>query len=588
MRILLLSHSEITRNPQARTLARTLVNAGHDVIAICGGTSASSIPDVAIKRIPTRFPRGWGRVGWLARRIQPTRIRRAIFERSFTNAAGKAGADLIYPMSRRDLDTAVSIASDDQAIFREPHWPSAGKRDIVDLAPHNVALSSAPAGPPAVLYTSADRRSGLRPEENRHSGIRIDFVSQRTTTTPAQYLENAADRAGMTVSHHDGEIDWTKVHPETAAVVIVESPYPALRVTGHNEHNIPVLFWVHHGEHHLPANLRLLERYGVHAVLLAHSWHLAHRFPVPVHRFPFAVPPEIMTDDHRFEERSRDIAMVGAGVEGGTGRYARRQQLVDALKRSYPHTNSFVYGVSPDEMAAIYGDSRIVLNEGGDRHHPVTMRVFEATGAGALLLTDDAPGLNLLFAADEHYELIASDIREQVASLLASATTADRAGAAHEHAMTHHTYDHRIDDLLTIASNTEVFSREPQSRLGGIAGRIAEDPDVQEVALFGMDSLAEQLATHVLWDGPTLLSTTHDRMVDAVALGPHYRHRIDIAVERARRYVYAHREHHEALERFAQSRWPDSTCDVAEGVLRVDLGAKSYRMRAAGHPLAGA
>jgi hypothetical protein len=587
MRILLLSHSEITRNPQARALARSLVRAGHEVVAVCGGASAGSLPEVRIERVPTRVPQSWGRLGWILRRVQPTRVRRALFERSFAAAAGAVAADLIYPMSRRDVATAISIATGSQAIFREPHWPSAGERDLIDLAPHHSTLGSS-SQDSLGFHTAADGRPGHRPAADRHAGVRIDLVSQRTTTTPAQYLENAARRAGMMVNRHDGGLDWSQVHPDTAAVVIVESPYPALEIAGNNRHGIPVLFWVHHGEHHLPANLRLLDRYGAHAVLLAHSWHLAHRFPVPVHRFPFAVPEEITTSNRPFDERSNNVAMVGAGVEGGTGRYARRKQLVDTLKRAYPHATSFVYGVQPDEMAEIYGDARIVLNEGGDRHHPITMRVFEAIGAGALLLTDHAPGLDLLFTEGQHYELIGSDIGQQVASLLAAATTPERAAAAQAHASKHHTYDHRIDELLEIANTTTVFSRPPLPRLTGIAGRIQDDPDVQEIALFGINGLADQLETHVLWDGPTLLSTTRDRIVDAVVLGPHYRHRIDIAAERAGRYVYAHAEHHDSVQRFSQNRWPDSTCDIRDGVLRVDLGAKSYRMRPTGHPLAGA
>jgi hypothetical protein len=588
MRILLLSHAEITRNPRARTLAATLVAAGHEVIAVCGGAGTSSIPNVTIQRVPTRVPRRWGRLGWLIRRIQPTRIRRTIFERSFARAAESAAADLIYPMSSTDLVTAMAIVSPVQAIFREPNWPTAGDRDISDLAPYAEALSSSPAGRPAPFYTKADSRAGHRPDADRHAGIRIAFVSQRTTTTPAQYLETAAERAGMDVARHDGALNWDEVHPETAAVVFVESPYPALEVTGHNKHGIPVLYWIHHGEHHLPANLRLLERYGAHVVLLAHSWHLAHRFPVPVHRFPFAVPTELMTTDRQFSERKDDVAMVGAGVEGGTGRYARRQQLVDTLKRRFPHTNSFAYGVPPERMAEIYGNSRVVLNEGGDRHRPVTMRVFEAIGAGALLLTDDAPGLDLLFEKGGHYELIVSDIADQVTGLLADPNTRDRAAAAQRHAIKHHLYDHRIDDLLAIARGTKVFAYAPPPPREGVAALIDHDLDVQEIALFGIDDLAGDLASHVIWDGTTLLSTTHDRMVDAVVLGPYYRHRVDVAVERARRFIYAYPDHHETLERYAQNRWPDATCLLVGDILRVDLGTKSYRLRAAGHPLAGA
>lgn len=588
MRILLLSRSEITRSPRGRALAKTLVAVGHEVVAVCGGAGKSLLPGVDIRRVPTRVPRRWGRVGWSLRRIQPAAFRHMLFERSFKRAATAVDADLIYPIGRRDLETATEIASSSQAILREPQWPSAGDRDVVDLAPDTIELSSSPAGKPLPFHTTADTRVGRRPAKGRHSGVRVTFAYQRTKTTPAQYLESAAERAGMVVDRHDGALDWNDIHPETAAVVFVESPYPAIEVRGRNDHGVPVLYWVHHGEHHLPANLRLSRRYGAHAVLLAHSWHLAHRFPIPVHRFPFAVAPEIFAGNRPFEERRKDVAMIGAGVEGGGGRYARRQHLVAALKHQYPHSSSFVYGVSPDEMACLYGDSRIVLNEGGDRHHPVTMRVFEAIGSGAFLVTDDAPGLGILFHPRSHYAEIVDDITTQVGDLLADPSIADRAAAAHSHAMEHHLYDHRIDDLVEIAAQTTVFGQDTIIQPSSIAGLIEDDLDVQEIALFGIDYLFDQLGTHVLWDGPTLVRTSRSRTVDAVVLGPDYQHRVDIAAERATRFVYAFAAHQETLERLALSRWPDATCTYTDGVLRVDLGAKSYRVRAAGHPLAGA
>jgi hypothetical protein len=540
--------------------------------------------------VPTQVPRRLGRVGRILRLAQPGYMRVRWFERRLTRAATRIGADLIYPMSPRDLDTAKAVAVGEQAIFRQPSWPSAGPRDIVDLAPTRLEFSSSPAGPPLPFHTPDDHRRGRTPEPGRHAGMRIAFAYRRSDTTPAQYLESAAERAGIKVERFDGAIDWANVHPDTTAVVFVESPYPAVEITGSNERGIPVLFWVHHGEHHLSANLRLARHFGAHAILMAHSWHLAHRFSVPVHRFPFAVAPEICVAGHPFRERSRDISMIGAGVEGAGGRYARRQQLVAALKRLYPHTSSFQSGVLPDEMARLYADSRIVLNEGGDRHHPVTMRVFEATGAGAFLLTDDAPGLGLLFDRDLHYTQIEDDIESQVAALLADPETEGKATAAHQHAIDNHLYDHRIDDLLAIAAATKVFAHEDVPASSGIAALIEEDLDVQEIALFGMSQLRSDLEPYVLWDGPTLLSTMRGHTVDAVVLGSAYHGRIDVPAERATRFIYAAQKHHRELERFVQRRWPDAKASVSDGIMRVDLLATSYRARSrfGGMPEAGA
>jgi len=129
----------------------------------------------------------------------------------------------------------------------------------------------------------------------------------------------------------------------------------------------------------------------------------------------------------------------------------------------------FTGGLSPDEMFAIYADSRSVIDEGGSLHRPITMRVFEATGSGAALNTDPAPGIELLYEPDT--EFISLDPSSVLESLPATDVMALTAQAGNARALGIHTYDHRVDELFTILQNLVPLSRgtneEPGDELGG-------------------------------------------------------------------------------------------------------------------------
>ena len=115
---------------------------------------------------------------------------------------------------------------------------------------------------------------------------------RRSEINPGRYLEEGLLRSGAEVRVQTEGIHLDGVEPDTSFVIFVEGPYPALSVSGAT--SVPTLFWFHHGEHHLHANLRLVERYKADAVLMAHSWHLAYWLPTPVHRFPFGVATELL------------------------------------------------------------------------------------------------------------------------------------------------------------------------------------------------------------------------------------------------------------------------------------------------------
>jgi hypothetical protein len=373
------------------------------------------------------------------------------------------------------------------------------------------------------------------------------------------------------------------VAPETSFVVIVESPYPALDVTGVKP-GVPTLFWVHHGEHHLPANLRLTTRYQADAVLMAHSWHLAHRFPVPIHRFPFAVAPELDPGAHVWRDRRSDVAMVGSGI-GGTGtRYARRREIADALDSDQGIDVELAYGLSPDEMIALYGNSRIVVNDGGPRHFPITMRVFEALGAGSLLVTEDIPGTDAVLRRGEHYVVMEEDVAAQVHRLLQHERSSSIAASGRRWVNERHTYDHRIDQLVDLAGVTEgrPGGRKSSTAKSPLATLIDQDVEVQHLAVFGDPGHLGLDDRAVRRGDATKLS---ERSIDAVVIGDGEVPDLRRAVLAARGYVYADASHREDVARILERDRPEAAMAELEGLLRADIGGAPYRMRPADHPL---
>jgi len=552
MRICVVSHRDPTRDPTTRVLITSLRAAGNEV---------SVVTDAASPTDPRRLRRPVGTWRW-----------RAAGEQAPSAAVAATLPDIVYPATADDLDLAAAM---DAAIARRVDWPDPGPRDLIRLAPHDTRLSSSPAGPPAPFHQPGDDRSPWQPAAGRHHGTTVAVAARFTTTNPSRYLVAALQRAGVTVIMLDGVIDADRIPPRAAAVVVVESPLPALTVRGLPQ-GVPVLYWVHHGEHHLMANLRLAHRYQADAVLLAHSWHLAHRFAVPVHRFPFAVAPEVVTPGPAFADRALDVAMVGAGLDDRSGRYDRRQTMAAGLAAALPGRTGFRSGMSPEAMAGLYGRVRIVVNDGGTRHRPITMRVFEALGAGALLLTEDLPGTDVLLRRHEHYVPLGDDPVGQVIALLADPGSEAIAREGQRHAEGRHTYDHRVDEMLAIAAATPPRRRTAASPpADALAAAVDADVEVHSVAVLGG---VLDLPDRVVRTGDDAASRLAPGKTDAVVIGPDGYPDLDVALRAARRYVYAAAPVAAAVRGRLAVVHPTAVLSDLGGVLRADLGAPGYRV----------
>ncbi len=141
--------------------------------------------------------------------------------------------------------------------------------------------------------------------------------------------------------------------------------------------------------------------------------------------------------------RSYDVAYVGGLSPEENG---RRSALMRRVAEQYP--NHFIGKAWPEDLARIYAQSKIVVNACHNRD--VNMRVFEALASGAMLITDEADGLEDLFEDGVHLVVYRTDkeLPGLIAHYLANDTERQRiAEAGRMRVLREHTYTHRIETL---------------------------------------------------------------------------------------------------------------------------------------------
>ena len=143
-------------------------------------------------------------------------------------------------------------------------------------------------------------------------------------------------------------------------------------------------------------------------------------------------------------ERIHDMAYVGSfSAEEGP----RRPRLFKAVQERFP--NSKVGRFWPREMARIYAQAKIVVN--ACHNHDVNMRVFEAMASGALLITDEAEGLEDLFEDGTHLVIYRNDneVLGLIEQYLEDADARRRIAAAGQRLVLHkHTYARRVREIM--------------------------------------------------------------------------------------------------------------------------------------------
>jgi hypothetical protein len=233
-------------------------------------------------------------------------------------------------------------------------------------------------------------------------------------------------------------------------------------------------------------------------------------------------------------------------------------------------------------MSRIYGDARVVVNEGGARHYPITMRIFEAVGSGAALLTDPVPGLELLFDPNADYAVMTEDVVEDVERLITDLDATDAMTTnAYSKAERRHTYDHRVDQLVEIARDTRKREIPDASTSSDLARLIDDDVEVQRIVHDLDDDLAAQLPNREVWPLAERAGRLAAGSMDAAVITRDSGDDSSLMLESARRYIYA-RGALPSLDSFLEARHPNAPVLHRGDVRRIDLLAESYRTEPAG------
>lgn len=564
MRVAVVAVNQYEQDPRAKVLTDHLRAAEHQVAVIRYGDAESEGGVVARSQPVGRSP-----AKRLIRRYQSVERRNLRRRRALIGSTIASQATLIHPTTPAAMEVAIAAARRlDSAVARAPIWPDAEDVDLISRAPSEPELSK-PVRSGLPFHTPDHHTTPHRPKPGRHRGVRIALAYRKTDSNPGRYLEAALLRAGIHVDVYTDRIDFDELHPGTTAVVFVEAPYPALSVRGETP-DIPIAFWVHHGEHRLATNLRLASRYRADLILLAHSWHLAHFFRQPVQRFPFGMAPELFGDLTPIPSRLYDAAMVGRHIRGG-GPYPFRGELTQRLEASLAATR-FEDAVSPAQMAEIYGQARIVPNEGGTHHFPITMRVLEAVGAGALLVTQPIPGLDQILEPGKHFMYLNDDFTSQFEALLVDPTNIEKvATAARAHVMDHHLYDHRVDELLAGLDHVDKLPPALSALTSDpLIGLIDDDVDVQRV-LVARGTECESAGRELWFNVEDPAPASYDAVV--------FRGEVpaDTVLKGARRFIYAETQDRAALDRFVVGSRNGTQLSSTGNLFRIALQAGPTR-----------
>ncbi|BFT74322.1 glycosyltransferase [Paenibacillus sp. P36] len=273
----------------------------------------------------------------------------------------------------------------------------------------------------------------------------------KTPYTPGRYLEDALRRIGVRVVRMEETVDFAAINMSSyLGVLFVESPSrPKVLVKNIHLVTIPKLFWIHHGENRLNANIEMCGWYKPDLLLMAHSLHLAHQFPSPVRFFPFGVDPHIFHSATPLVERPVDISFVGGQSALYRTREARMKYMETELKGK--RTVSFNKKVFLHDLSSLYGKSKIVFNHTADSIKAFNMRIFEGMGCGALVFSDYAPEQEMLFQDRTHFVLYQSrnDLMNKIDYYLNNLQEAQLiAGTAQNYVRQFHTYDHRAAQII--------------------------------------------------------------------------------------------------------------------------------------------
>ncbi|HEY2374038.1 MAG TPA: glycosyltransferase [Gaiellaceae bacterium] len=209
------------------------------------------------------------------------------------------------------------------------------------------------------------------------------------------------------------------------------------------------------------------ERVRMYDVLFTSFPHFVGRLPVPTHLLRIGFDDRVL---QRIDAKEKRYDVVFVGQLGG-GEHGPANDVLEAAAAHVPvevwgpglddrserspfrtRHHGVVWGI---EMLRVLAGSRIALNRhiAAAEGHANNMRLFEATGVGAMLLTDAARGLDTLFEPDREVVTYTSagDLVEKARWYLEHEDErAAIAAAGHARTLSDHTYVARMRELVSI------------------------------------------------------------------------------------------------------------------------------------------
>lgn len=285
----------------------------------------------------------------------------------------------------------------------------------------------------------------------------------KTPYTPGRYLEDGFRQWSLPVQTFDRVIDFSKVDlSQYSAVVFVESPSrKPVQVKNIKAVNIPIFFWIHHGAHRWRVNMELVKQYQPDILLMAHSLYLGQKAPVPTRFFPFAMDPRIFNCTKPILNRSIDIGFVGAMDQNI---HIHRNQSLEWIKEYFgqDYQLNFAAKVYLEDLAELYGNSKIVFNQSADVHQAINMRLFEAIGCGALVISEMVPDQERILIDGNHYVVYQdrNDLRDKLNYYLKNPEkTQEIATAGRRHLLSKHTYKQRAREVLLMINELKAAKK---------------------------------------------------------------------------------------------------------------------------------
>jgi hypothetical protein len=176
----------------------------------------------------------------------------------------------------------------------------------------------------------------------------------------------------------------------------------------------------------------------------------------------FWLPLAAATDVHKQLDLPRiyDVGFVGniAVAHRNTQRLHQLKLIAENFR-----TNDFYRFYPPEEVGQVYSQSRIVFNMSiaGD----LTMRIFEGTLCGALVISDSAKnGLNELFHVGKEIVLYTNvdDLLEKIQFYLAHDNKREQIAVdGQKRASQEHTYHHRVNKIMVFLGQPSLKKLAP-------------------------------------------------------------------------------------------------------------------------------